>query len=154
MIRFIYGDDDAIRDFIAQREGLPRGLFAEGKGIGIVNERNEFLAGFFYHHWNPEAGTIVMSGTALSTRWMSRSVLKRLFDYPFYECKCQMLMIQLRASDERMKRQLAVGGFGFTTIARLYGRGEDGIIATMYEEDWRASKFNKTARTALLEEAA
>ena len=95
---------------------------------------------------------IVMSGAAMHPHWLNRSVLQRLLDFPFIECRCQMLIIQLRDSDERMKRQLAVIGFAFSRIARLYGRNDDGIVATFTDDDWAACRFNR-GRIAL-EEAA
>ena len=131
---------------------MPRGCWPNSKAIGIVDERNDFLAGVVYHHWSPEAGTIVMSGASKTARWLTRPVLQRIFDYPFVECGCQMVIMQVSARDLRLQRQLAVIGFGFDRIRRLYGRDHDGIIATLTDEDWRASSFNRNA--VELEEAA
>jgi RimJ/RimL family protein N-acetyltransferase len=143
MIRFVYGQDEEIREFVAKQAGVPRGLWPNSKAIGIVNDRGQFLAGVVYHHWSPDAGTIVMSGAATHPSWLNRTVLQRVFDFPFRECGCQMVLVQLRANDERLQGQLAAIGFGFDRIRRLYGRTEDGVIATMTDDDWAASRFNR-----------
>ena len=151
MIRFVYGKDDEVGDFVARLTGMPRGVVAGGKAIGVV-KGDELIGGVVYHHWSPEAGTIVMSGASASARWLTRPVLKRIFDYPFVECGCQMVVMQVAESDFRLQRQLAVIGFAFVKIARLYGRGKDGVIATLTAEDWHESRFNR--RIVELEEAA
>jgi len=62
------------------------------------------------------------------------------------------VVMQVAESDFRLQRQLAVIGFAFVEIARLYGRGKDGVIATLTAEDWHESRFNR--RIVELEEAA
>jgi hypothetical protein len=151
MIRFVYGKDEEVGDFVARLTGMPRGVWPGSKAIGVVNG-DDLLAGVVYHHWSPEAGTIVMSGASTTPRWLTRLVLKRIFDYPFVECGCQMVIMQVQASDVRLLSQLAVIGFNRTTIARLYGRGKDGIIATLTAETWHECRFNRNA--VELEEAA
>lgn len=131
---------------------MPRGIWPNSKAIGVVNEHGELQAGVVYHHWSPEAGTIVMSGASAHSRWLTRTVLKRIFDYPFVELGCQMVIMQVSARDMRLQYQLSRIGFGFDRIRRLYGREQDGIIATLTVEDWNECQFNRTPRE--LEEAA
>jgi hypothetical protein len=63
-----------------------------------------------------------------------------------------MVIMQISARDLRLQRQLAVIGFAFVKVGRLYGRGQDGIIATLTAEDWQMSAFNRNEDK--LEEAA
>jgi RimJ/RimL family protein N-acetyltransferase len=155
MIRFVYDHDAEIGAFVASRmPNMSRGFGSAIKTIGVINERNEFLLGAVYHQWTPEAETIGMSMAATTPRWASRQVLHRILDFPFNECGCQMLLAQVRSSDFRTQRQLAAAGFAFVTISRLYGRDQDGIIASLTDDDWRVSKFNRPPVEPKLEEAA
>lgn len=154
MIQFLYDRDQEIAEFVISRVAVSgSGLGKNVKSIGIV-KNGTFVAGAVYHHWNPEHGTIAMSLAATNPRWMTRAVLHRILDYPFNECGCQMLLAQVLATDFRTQRQLAAAGFAFYKIHRIYGRGRDGIIATLTDDDWRASKFNCPPAEAKIEEAA
>lgn len=153
-MRFVYGRDDEVREFVAKQSGLARPPWQASKTIGLISGSNQLIAGLVYHHWNPEAGTIVLSGAATSARWLNRTVLQRVFDYPFSECGCQMLIAQPRADDLRLLRQLAVVGFSFIKVPRLYGRDHDGVIAMLTDDDWMVSPFNRKRRGIELEEAA
>lgn len=155
MIQFVYGKDKEIAAWVLQRISATDGDFGPGiKAIGMIDEQGRFLAGVVYHHWDPAAGTISMAAAAVSSRWLSRRVLQRVFDYPFDECGCQMLMIRLPDDREQLLHQLAVGGFAFTRIPRLYGRDKDGIVATLTDDDWRKCPFNKSTKQEFVEEAA
>ena len=155
MIQFVYGKDKEIAAWVLQRISATDGDFGPGiKAIGMIDEHGRFLAGVVYHHWDPAAGTISMAAAAVHPRWLSRRVLQRVFDYPFAECGCQMLMIRLPADREQLLHQLAVGGFAFDKIRRLYGRDKAGIVATLTDDDWRACPFNKPAKQEFVEEAA
>ena len=144
MIEFVYGQDKEVAEFVAQRiPGLARGFGPNVKTIGIVDARGVPLAGVVYHHWNPDTGTIGMSAAAQDARWLTRSVLQRIFDYPFHECDCQMVMMQVPADDEHLLRQLAVGGFAFIRVPRLFGRNRTGVIALLTDDDWRNCRFNR-----------
>lgn len=144
MLRFVYGQDQIVSRFVASL--IPhvgwRG-FGNAKTIGVIDHDGRLIAGLVYTNWNPDAGTIEISGASISPRWLTRETLRRMFDYPFKEVHCQMAVMRVLATDERLLRQLAAYGFAFVTIPRLYGRARDGVICTLTAEDWASNKFNQ-----------
>jgi RimJ/RimL family protein N-acetyltransferase len=120
-----------------------RGFPSNSKAIGIIDEEGKLIAGLVYTNWNPDAGTIEISGAAINPRWLSRETLRRMFGYPFNEVHCQMVVMRVLATNERLLRQLAAYGFNFVEVKRLFGREHDGVICTLTAEDWAANKFNK-----------
>lgn len=100
-------------------------------------------AGVVYHDWNPENGTICMSAYAASPRWLTRRVLWHLFEYPFDQVGCQMVILQVSERNKRMLSILERFGFSMTRIPRGRGRDEDEIICTLTDDAWRQSKLHR-----------
>jgi len=142
-VRLLYGQDELVANFVAQTvPGLERG-FGECKTIGIV-DNDQLIAGLVYHNWNPEHEVIEISGSSLSPRWLTRSVLKEMFDYPFNRCGCQMVVMRVSEHNKRLHRQLKAYGFKSYEIPRLRGREENEIIFTLTDDDWRAGRFMRS----------
>ena len=150
MLRFVYDQDLLVADFVARakiasghtkRAGFPdRNL----RAIGIIDERNELIAGIVYFNYNPEAGTIEMSVEALpKQRWLTPTTLAVMFQYPFVHCGCQMLITKTMARSTHVLRMLAAMNFSLILHPRAGGRHEDGVVAQLTYEDWLDSKFCK-----------
>jgi hypothetical protein len=152
-LRYIYEQDELIADFVV-RSKLASGVtkragFADKnlRAIGIANADNELIAGLVYYNYNPEAGTIELSIEALpKQRWLTPTTLAVMFQYPFMQCGCQMLITKTSANSEHVLRMLAVMNFRLILIPRLGGRTEDGVLALLTYEDWLESKFCKRYR--------
>jgi hypothetical protein len=145
-LSYWFGDDanEAIPDFVA---GMVPHVRARGFGpcqaIGVVSEQNELIAGFVYHRLSPEAGVMEISVAALpGQKWLTRMTINMAYHFPFVTCGCQMVIHTVRASHQRLLRPLAVLGCKMATVERLFGRDEDGIIATLTDDKWATSKFN------------
>jgi hypothetical protein len=136
---------------VANLQGEERG-YRNCKTIGVADEQGNFLGGVVFYNWNPEAGIIEMTASAVSRAWLSRRTLNRIGDFVFHECGCQMLLVHVRKSEERVLRILASVGFVFTLVPRLFGRELDGVICTLTDDDWYGSKLSH-GRPAI-EEAA
>lgn len=145
MLRYVYGHDNVIARFVAAL--IPhvgwRGFPVNSKAVGVIDQDGKLIAGIVYSGWNPDAGTIEISGAAVDPKWLTRETLRRMFSYPFDECACQMVVMRVLATNERLLRQLAVYGFNFVEVKRLFGREHDGVICTLTVEAWRDNKFNK-----------
>jgi len=141
MIRFVYGQDEAISTFVAKLQGEETG-YRNCKALGVVDEHDRFLGGVVFYNWNPGTGIIEMTASALSPAWLSRRTLNRIGDFVFRECSCQMLLVHVRKSDEHVLRLLAAVGFAFTLVPRLFGRDLDGVICTLTDDDWYDGKFS------------
>lgn len=153
MLDYVYGYDAIVADFVAQL--IPhcrRGFGPNVKAIGVVDHRGALIAGIVYHNWDPEAGIIEISGAALPGQpWLSRETLKRMFQYPFLVCGCQMVVQRTPADDERLLYVLARYGYTFIPFPRLFGRHRDGVICHLTREAWENNKFNARLKHHLVD---
>jgi RimJ/RimL family protein N-acetyltransferase len=145
MLRYVYGQDTIVSRFVASM--IPqvgwRG-FGNCKAIGVIDAEGRLIAGLVYNNWNPDAGTIDINGAALPGKlWLTRETIRHMFEYPFGQCGCQMVIMKVLADHERLLRQLAAYDFTFVAVPRLYGRDRDGVICTLTVEDWANNRFNK-----------
>jgi hypothetical protein len=156
MLDYVFGHDEAVAAFVAQLipECRERG-FGKCRAIGVVDETG-LLGGLVYRNWCPEVGTIEISGAALpGTNWLSRRTVQIMYDYPFYQCGCQMVIKTTMADNEIVLRIMAAVGFDLHYMKRLGGRDRDGVVGTLTQEQWEASKYNSNRkRTPALEKAA
>jgi RimJ/RimL family protein N-acetyltransferase len=108
-----------------------------------VMENGSPIACIVYHNWNPLAEIIEFSGASIDSRWLTRPVLKAMFDYPFIDLKCQMVITRNSAGNTRLHRQLTSYGLKRHLIPRGRGRFEDEVVFTLTDDDWRSNKFNR-----------
>ena len=159
MLDYVYGHDQIIANFVASM--IPhcrRGFGPNVMAIGIV-EGTELIAGLVYHNFDPGAGIIEISGAALpGRRWLSRETIRRMYQYPFRVCGCQMIVQRTPADDERLLRQLASYDYSFIKVPRMFGRDRDGVVCCLTVEDWENNRFNRRFKHHLIhdliEEAA
>lgn len=145
MLEYAYGHDAVVCQFVASL--IPRvsarGFAPNARAIGVV-EGPELIAGLVYHNYDPFAGIIEMSGAALPGRqWLTRETIKRMYQYPFHQCGCQMVVQANSAEDERLLAMLAAYDYTFIRIPRMLGRGKDGVLCCLTYEDWCNNRFNK-----------
>ena len=145
-MRYLYGHDAAVGDFVAQL--IPRcrerGFGASAKAIGVMDDEGHLIAGLVYHNYDPASEIIEMSGAALPGRpWLTRDTIRRIYQYPFLQCGCQMIVQRNSANDERLLRQLAVYDYTFIKVPRMLGRDEDGVLCCLTYEAWAANRFNQ-----------
>jgi len=55
-------------------------------------------------------------------------------DFAFKHCGCQMVIMRVRAEDERLQAQLARFGCSFVRVPRLYGRDSDGVMCLLTDD--------------------
>ena len=110
------------------------------RGVGIRSDAGQLVAGWVWHNYSPDAGTIEFSGAATTAKWMTRAILQELFDYAF--SFSQMVVTRNAADNKRLHRQLKAFGFTRIDIPRLFGRDADGVVWTLTDDTWRASRFN------------
>jgi len=155
-LKYLYNQDRLVADFVA-RSKLASGFTEWGSGfgdknlkaIGVVDDPGdesvpELVAGLVYFNWHPEAGTIEVSIDARPRRrWLTPQTLAIMFQYPFLDCGCQMLITRTSARSEHVMRMLAAMNFSLIKIPRAGGRNEDGVLALLTYEDWLEAKFCK-----------
>jgi hypothetical protein len=108
--------------------------FGNGSAIGFGNGKIE--AGFVYHDWNPEAGTLEMSGAALSPRWATKARALLIFDHAFRDYAVQLVHVQTSMDNAPVRRAFAALGGHEYEIPRLLGRDKSKLIITLTQESW------------------
>lgn len=145
MLRYVFDRSDLVGVFVARMipHLPPQKGFERCRTIGVVNARGELVAGLVYHNWNPNAGTIEISGAALpNSNWVTRTTLRVMHAYPFEQLHCQLVKMTVRADDVKLQRALAALGYMFVLAPREFGRDADGVSCRLTGEAWDASIFN------------
>ena len=158
MLEYAYGYNDVVAPFVAQLIPHCRSGFGPNvMTLGVIRD-GLLIAGLVYHNWDPDAGTIEISGAALpDAEWLSRETIRHMYQYPFLYLDCQMVAQRTPADDERLLGMLARYGYTFIPFPRLFGRERDGVICHLTREAWESNKFNRRLKHHLvqqLEEAA
>lgn len=113
--------------------------------LGIFDEEQpeEPLGAVVYNNWHPDAGVIEMHASSSSKRWLSKASLKQMFQYPFNQLGCQMVV--LRVGEENTGLHSILNRYGFKPhfIPRLRGRDKGEYIFTLTDDDWRENGYHK-----------
>jgi RimJ/RimL family protein N-acetyltransferase len=118
--------------------------FGACRAIGIVDDKDELVAGLVYSHYDPQAGHLEISGAALpGYQWATRETLRIMHAFPFGQCGCQMVVMRVRASDERLLRQLRALGYELIGVPRLFGRDRDGVLCYLTDDNWKANRITR-----------
>ena len=150
MFSYVFDQTLHVAPFVASLipECRERG-FGECSSIGVIDEDGYLMGGLVYRNWCPETGTIEMSGAAVpGSNWLSRRTIQIMYDYPFYQVGCQMLIKTTMADNEIVLRIMAAVGFDLHYIKRLGGRDRDGVVGTLTVEDWEQSRYNCNRKRA------
>ena len=143
MIDFVYNHDAEVTHFIRQVSPTGGDGFGRCKTIGVIDSEGRLIAGLVYFHFDPNAETIEFGAAATTPRWFNRAVYRRMFEYPFIECGCQMLYGRVRADNEHLLSLLARVNFNLTMVPRMYGRSEDGVLCTITDDQWLDGRIAK-----------
>lgn len=136
---------DAVVRFVARQiKGAERG-FGNCATMGVIDGKT-LIAGMVFHNFNPECGTIELSGAATSRRWLTRAVFNAMFGYAFDQCGCQMLVARHSEHNTRLRRMWSAVGASEYLIPRLRGRDEAEAVATYTAEAWREGKTMRGKR--------
>ena len=155
-LRYVYDHSAEVSKFVGLL--IPhvgaRGFGIAARAIGVIDEEGKLIAGIVYHHYDPPAEIIEISGASTSRRWLTRGTIARMYQYPFMQCGCQMVYQRTPADDEHLLGMLAAYDYTFTMVPRMFGRHRDGVICTLTVEDWQNNRFNRRLRHHLPEPAA
>ena len=131
----------ALNEFVAKRIG-PRGWNSlRTASLGCFSGQ-EIVGATVFHDWNPEAGTMAMSGAG-EPGWMTLKHLFLAHWYIFEASNCQLAILQVSERNDRMRRTAEHFGYTGHVIPRLRGRNEAEVVYTLPVEDWLASKFTQ-----------
>lgn len=113
--------------------------FGECQALGVIRE-GEIVAGLVFHNWQPQWGTIEISGAAESPRCMSRQIISDALKYPFSFCQMVVAQCDLNSAAHKLMKRLGADEY---VIPRLRGFDREGVILTLTREQWQAGKFYK-----------
>lgn len=155
MLNFVYGHDAEIGEFVNQFSGRGNVGFGRCKTIGVIDGEGKLIAGMVYYNYDETSGVIEFGLAAIDRRWFNRTTFRRMFEYPFIECGCQLLYTRVRADNEYLLSQMARLNFSLTLIPRMYGRDADGVIGTLTDDQWLDSNLaQRVYRAVARKEAA
>lgn len=125
--RVIWGEPGRIRDYCSM------GVF----------DGEKLVAGVLYHNWHKEAGVIELSTGARNRRWLTKPVIRALFDLPFKILGCQLCVLRVAETNANMVHIARSWGFTEVFIPRLRSRDEGEFIFSYTDDQWRSSPCNK-----------
>lgn len=143
MIEFVYNHDNEVTRFIQQEPSPAGDSYGRCKTIGVIDGDGRLIAGLVYYNYDPSAETMEMGARAVTPRWFTRATYRRMFEYPFVECGCQMLYARIPVENEYLLSQFARMNFNLTMVPRMYGRSEDGVLCTLTDDQWLDSAIAK-----------
>ena len=148
MIETIWGGEKApfvnqvIGDFVASRIWSDGRHFENYTSLGVVSHET-LIAGVIYNNWSPETGVIEISGAGDSPKWLSRAVLYQMYEYPFEQLGCRMVIQRNSEHNERINSILRRLGFQEYRIEQMRGPDEAELIFTLTKEQWKKTKYYK-----------
>lgn len=132
----------SLATWCAAQIGLPRPFEEPYTTMGVFDD-SQLVAVILYNNFQPEAGVIEIHGAGISPRWLTRPVLRGMFEYPFMQLGCQNVIMRVSDRDRRLLRILKAYGFKHVTIPRLRGRDEGERIFWLTDDAWKANGFHK-----------
>ncbi len=134
--------NDAIGAYVSTRVWGKVKPFFLSSSMGVFDNGN-LVAGMVYHNYDGQAGVIEISGAADNPKWLTRPVLKEMFEYPFRQLGCQAVVMRVDGNNARLGRMLPAYGFLKYEIPRLRGRDRSETIYVLHDDVWVTNKFNK-----------
>lgn len=128
------------------------GIMPFGEGINDpqattigVEEDGDLVAGVIYHNYSGAYGTIELSAYSTTRSWTDRSVVRFLFDYPFYQLGCRQVLARHSEHNSRARRIWnALGGIE-VRLPKMRSDTEDEIVAILTKQAWETSRIKGAA---------
>ncbi len=143
MPTMVYGMDDAVKQWVAMQLG--QNGFAGGSlhAFGIA-ENGALIGGTVLHNHYPREGVVEMTCASTNPKWLSRAMIRSVFNYAFCVLACQMVILRVSEINAVMMNIAKRLGFSGYLIPRLRSKTEGEWIFTLTDDQWRASPFNRS----------
>lgn len=132
----------ALEVFASERIWGKRKEFGIGRAMAVAH-KGQVIAALFYTNYDPDCGTIEISGAADTPRWLTRKVLWEMFRFPFIGLGCQAVFMRGDIENGHLHRILPAYGFKRYDIPRLRGRDKIESVYVLSDDDWKANGFHK-----------
>lgn len=130
-----------VGDFVSQLVWGKPDQLSEYCTMGVF-DKGKLVAGTVYHNWYPDQGVIELTSASTTKRWLSKPVIKAMFELPFDVLGAQLAALRVSERNTAMIRIAKAFGFSEVFIPRLRGRDEGEFIFTYTDDQWRSSRFN------------
>ena len=114
--------------------------FGDATAMGWADDTG-IVAGFVWHNWSPQEGTIEVSGYSTRRDWCSKAILQDLFAYPFDQLGLRIVCARHSARNRPVRRIWAALGAKEVILPQMRGDDEDEAVAILHRDAWRKSKF-------------
>lgn len=135
-----WGAEGALSAF-AEEMGFPRRDFGNCRSLWGVTDALEPLGVYVVHDWNPDAGTVEISGMSRDKRFPSRRALRLVFEHCYVGLGCQAVVCKADAGNAQVRRWGKMLGAEEYIIPRLRGREASEAVLVMTVEAWRVSRW-------------
>ncbi|MBO6507982.1 MAG: N-acetyltransferase [Roseibium sp.] len=138
----VYDYPDAVKAFVSA--GLWGRLrdFGECTSIGYANAEEGLVAGFVFHNYEPEYGSIELSGFSTRRDWATRDVVANIFGgYPFKQLGCRLLIGRHSEHNTRVRRIWKALGAEEVLIPQLRSDDESEAVAILKRDVFLKSRF-------------
>jgi RimJ/RimL family protein N-acetyltransferase len=116
--------------------------FAEPYGtMGVQDDSGRLLGVVVFHNWDYDHGVIEISAASESPRWLTRTVLREIFQVCFDQKGCQLVCARMAPDAVNVRDIFRRYGFEEQRLPRLRGRNKDEILCTLTDDKWRDSKW-------------
>lgn len=138
-MKLLYGCDENVSEWVAQRiPHMPTG-FKDAKAIGVVSN-DQLIGAIVFHEYR--VNDIQISVASISKRWLSKSILNAFFSYPFLQLGCDRVTSFIPKKNKQTRE--FVEGIGFKEEGNIR-RGfldDDCIVYGMLYEECKWIKDN------------
>lgn len=139
----VFNAPDYVRDWVASE--LNQSGFAGNFITAFGNfSGNKLIGGVVFHNYYPNEGVVEMSAASIDPLWLSRKMIRSMFNYAFGVLGCQMVVLRVSENNSRMLNVAKRFGMNDYLIPRLRGRNEAEWVLTYTDDQWRDSPFNRS----------
>jgi RimJ/RimL family protein N-acetyltransferase len=106
-----------------------------------VLDGDEIAAGIVFHDWQPDRGTLEISGAAIKGGWCSRRLLREAGSYVFGTVGCQMAYARTHEDNRAARVFMRRLGATEIIIPRMRGRTASEALALLTAEAWAQNRL-------------
>lgn len=136
MIHVVTGHDSHFAKLVASKIKFMRGCeFDKPVSMAFINDSGDLLAVVVFHDFSPQWKTIQMSCLINDPKVVTRSVLRTVFSYPFFQLGCKR--VTTVAAKKHKKARALNKGLGFReegTMRKALGIDDAVVYGMMFGE--------------------
>ena len=109
--------------------------------LAVANETDGVIAGIVYHYYNPDHGTIEMSGFTTKKHWLSRNILNKILEYPFNQLKLRLVFCRFSGNNRFIANIVERLGGTVHILPDMCGEGESQMFGILKRDNWYKSEL-------------